>query len=344
MTALILRGDEVAAGTRVDVARRVAALTALGHGVGLATVRVGDDAASQIYVRNKHVAAAEMGMRSVDHHLSADADEADVEALVADLNADDDIDGMIVQLPLPSHFDPQRILEGIDPAKDADGLHPVNLGRLVLGRPGLLPATPSGILRILDHYAILTAGLRTVVVGRSFLVGRPLAVMLGMKGRDATVTLAHSVTPELEVLTRQADVLVVAVGSPGLIGASGIAPGATVIDVGTNRTGGGLVGDVRFDEAVGVAGAITPVPGGVGPMTIASLLGQHRHRRRGEASYSRLSPSMNRLRSTIALSTVPRATTTSPSRTSTEKESEDPSTRLRMASAVTTAPTGDGRR
>lgn len=272
MTALILRGDEVAAGTRVDVARRVAALTALGHGVGLATVRVGDDAASQIYVRNKHVAAAEMGMRSVDHHLSADADEADVEALVADLNADDDIDGMIVQLPLPSHFDPQRILEGIDPAKDADGLHPVNLGRLVLGRPGLLPATPSGILRILDHYAIPTAGLRTVVVGRSFLVGRPLAVMLGMKGRDATVTLAHSVTPELEVLTRQADVLVVAVGSPGLIGASGIAPGATVIDVGTNRTGGGLVGDVRFDEAVGVAGAITPVPGGVGPMTIASLL------------------------------------------------------------------------
>jgi methylenetetrahydrofolate dehydrogenase (NADP+)/methenyltetrahydrofolate cyclohydrolase len=175
-------------------------------------------------------------------------------------------------MPLPGGLDPLPFLERIDPGKDADGLHPVNLGRLMLGRPGLRPATPSGILRLLDHFGIGTRGAFVVVVGRSFLVGRPLAILLGLKGRDATVALAHTSTGDLPTLTRQADILVAAVGRPGLIGPQHVRPGATVVDVGVNRTESGLVGDVDFAAVAEVAGAITPVPGGVGPMTIAGLL------------------------------------------------------------------------
>jgi len=272
LSARILSGKEVAAELRSEVAERVAALANRGKSVGLATVLVGDDAASQVYVRNKHRAAAAAGMVSFDRQLPADASPADVLAQVEELNEADEVDGYIVQLPLPEGLDPEPVLDAIDPAKDADGLHPVNLGRLVLGKPALLPATPSGILRILDYYGVVTEGASVVIVGRSFLVGRPLAIMLGLKGRDATVTLAHTRTRHLSELTRRADLLVVAAGRAGLIGAEQVKPGATVIDVGTNRIDDRLVGDVDFDRVVEVAGAITPVPGGVGPMTIASLL------------------------------------------------------------------------
>ena len=272
MSAQILSGKEVAAAVRAEVTDRVAALAERDVGVGLATVLVGDDSASQIYVRSKHKAAEAAGMASFDHHLPDDASAGDVARLVGRLNEDDAVDGYIVQLPLPGHLDPQPVLDLIDPAKDADGLHPVNLGRLMLGRDAIRPATPSGIMRILDHFGIATSGAFVVVVGRSFLVGRPLAVMLGLKGEDATVALAHSRTPDLAELTARADILVAAVGVPGIITARHVKPGATVIDVGTNRTDEGLVGDVAFDEVCEVAGAITPVPGGVGPMTIASLL------------------------------------------------------------------------
>jgi len=272
LSARILSGKEVAAELRSEVAARVAALGSRGKSVGLATILVGDDAASHVYVRNKHRAAEGAGMISFDCHLPAEASQAEVLAQVEELNEADEVDGYIVQLPLPAGLDPEPVLDAIDPAKDADGLHPVNLGKLVLGRPRLLPATPSGILRILDHYGIPTEGASALVVGRSFLVGRPLAIMLGLKGRDATVTLAHTRTRGLAELARKADLLVVAAGRAGLIGAEHVKPGATVIDVGTNHVGDRLVGDVDFESVVAVAGAITPVPGGVGPMTIASLL------------------------------------------------------------------------
>lgn len=272
MTAVILSGREVSRLLEEDVARRVARLAERGKAVGLATVMVGDEPASQIYVRNKHRAAEKVGMASFDYSLPATAAQADVESLVAELNQDDRVDGMIVQLPLPKHLDGSRAVRAISPEKDADGLHPYNLGLLVLDEPGPRPATPSGILRILEHYAIETAGTRAVVVGRSFLVGRPIAMMLARKGVDATVTQAHSRTPELGSLLAEADILIVAAGRPGLVKAADVKPGAVVIDVGTNRTEDGLVGDVDFEAASEVAGFISPVPGGVGPMTIASLL------------------------------------------------------------------------
>lgn len=272
MTARLLTGKEPAAALEVEVAARVAALAAAGHEVGLATVLVGDDPASQIYVRGKHRAAARVGMRSFDHVLAAGTSEGEVRALLATLNGDPAVDAILVQMPLPPPLDAVGLMECIDPAKDADGLHPANLGRLVLGRPGLQPATPAGILRLLDHYGIETRGAFVVVVGRSFLVGRPLAILLGLKGRDATVALAHTATGELPQLTRRADILVAAAGHAALIGRQHVRPGATVIDVGANRTDQGLVGDVAFAEVAEVAGAITPVPGGVGPMTIAGLL------------------------------------------------------------------------
>jgi methylenetetrahydrofolate dehydrogenase (NADP+)/methenyltetrahydrofolate cyclohydrolase len=272
MAAEILSGRDVAAVVKEEVATRVAALNQQGKSVGLATVLVGDDPASKIYVRNKHRAAKQVGMLSFDYTLPSGTTQEAVESLVAQLNADEKIDGMIVQLPLPDHLDGRRAVQAVAPAKDADGLHPHNLGLLVLDEPGPQPATPSGIMRILDHYAITTAGKRAVVVGRSFLVGRPIAIMLARKGVDATVTQAHSRTPELDSLLRTADILVVAAGRPGLVNAQDVKPGAVVIDVGTNRTDDGLVGDVDFATVAEVAGAITPVPGGVGPMTIASLL------------------------------------------------------------------------
>ena len=211
-------------------------------------------------------------MVSIDVKLDGNVTQAEVFAAVDDLNARPDVSGMIVQLPLPSHLDGEAAVERVLPTKDADGLHPFNLGRLILDRPAPLPATPSGIMTILDHYGIKVAGLTAVVVGRSFLVGRPMAIMLGAKGVDATVIQAHSRTPDLAAVCRQADLLITAVGRARMFDASFVKPGAIVIDVGTNRTDDELVGDVAFDEVVEVAGAITPVPGGVGPMTRASLL------------------------------------------------------------------------
>ncbi len=272
MSARILTGKEVAAAVRQEVADRVAALDQAGKPVGLATVLVGEDPASQIYVRSKHRAAAKAGMHSFDHQLPTDSSQSQVEALVRSLNTDPKVDGMIVQLPLPDGLDGNQAVEAIDPRKDADGLHPYNLGLLALERGRLRPATPSGIMRILEHYGIAIAGRLAVIVGRSFLVGKPMALLLGAKGVDATVVQAHSRTRDLEDLTRQADILIAAVGRPQFIHGSQIKPGAAVIDVGINRTESGLVGDVDFESAVDVAGAITPVPGGVGPMTVASLL------------------------------------------------------------------------
>ncbi len=272
MSALILSGKDVSVAVRSEVAQRVAALGQKGRSVGLATVLVGDDAASKVYVRNKHRAAEAAGMLSFDRHLPGTASQADVQAVVAELNADESVDGMIVQLPLPDGLDGEGAVEMVDPRKDADGLHPFNLGQLVLSRPGPVPATPGGIMRILSYYGIETSGRTAVIVGRSFLVGRPLALLLGKRGIDATVVMAHSRTPDLAGVCREADILVTAVGRPKMFDERFVKPGAAVIDVGINRTDDGLVGDVDFDAVVDVAGAITPVPGGVGPMTIATLL------------------------------------------------------------------------
>jgi methylenetetrahydrofolate dehydrogenase (NADP+)/methenyltetrahydrofolate cyclohydrolase len=272
LTARILSGTEVAAVVRDAVARDVAQLAELDTPVGLATVLVGDDPASRIYVSYKHRDAESVGMVSIDVQLPASASQDEVYAAIDDLNHRSDVTGMIVQLPLPDGLDGEAAVERVLPSKDADGLHPFNLGRMVLGRPGPLPATPSGVMTILSHYGIATEGKRAVVVGRSFLVGKPMGLLLGAKGVDATVVQAHSRTPDLADVCRTADILVAAVGRPGLITSDFIKPGAVVIDVGTNRTDAGLVGDVAFDEVAQVASAITPVPGGVGPMTRASLL------------------------------------------------------------------------
>lgn len=269
MTAQILDGRTVAAEVRAEVAVRV---TRLGRSPGLATVLVGDDPASHAYVRGKRGDAEEVGMRSIHHELPADSTQGQVEELVEALNRDHEVDGILVQLPLPDGLDSEAVTERIDPGKDVDGLHPLSLGLLVLNRPGLRPCTPSGVMRILEHYRIPTTGKRVVVVGRSFLVGRPLALLLSAKGADATVCIAHSRTPDLESVTRQADILVAAVGVAALIGANHVRPGGIVIDVGINRTAEGLVGDVDYPAVAAVAGAITPVPGGVGPMTRAMLL------------------------------------------------------------------------
>ncbi len=273
MTAKILDGKTVAATVKDDVSRRVAALGARGIAVGLATVLVGDDPASHVYVRNKRRLAEETGINSYHYELPADASQTDVEQLIRSLNADSRVDGILVQLPLPSGLDSEAITELMDPRKDADGLHPYNLGLLVLDRPVLAPCTPRGVMRILSHHGIEVRGNNAVVVGRSFLVGRPLGLLLGARGADATVTLAHSRTADLAAETRRADIVVAAVGVPRLINADFIKPGATVIDVGINRTDDNrLVGDVDFESVVEVAGAITPVPGGVGPMTVAMLM------------------------------------------------------------------------
>ncbi|KAA3636289.1 MAG: bifunctional 5,10-methylenetetrahydrofolate dehydrogenase/5,10-methenyltetrahydrofolate cyclohydrolase [Armatimonadetes bacterium] len=272
MSAQILSGKEVAEAVKSRVRSDVAALKARGVDVGLATVLVGDDPASHTYVRFKHRDAEEVGITSIDVKLPADATQAQVLAAVDELNARPDVSGMIVQLPLPDHLDGEAAVERVLPTKDADGLHPFNLGRLLLDKPAPLPATPSGVMTILDHYGIDVSGMTAVVVGRSFLVGRPMALMLGAKGVDATVIQAHSRTPDLAEVCRSADLLITAVGRPGMFDASYVKPGAIVIDVGTNRTDDGLVGDVAFGEVVEIAGAITPVPGGVGPMTRASLL------------------------------------------------------------------------
>ena len=269
MSAQILDGKESARKVKVEVS---AAVADLDYEPGLATVLVGDDPASHTYVRGKRSDAAEVGIQSFHHELPADTSQEELEGVIAGLNADDRVDGILVQLPLPEALDSERVVSSIDPGKDVDGLHPHNLGLLLLGRPGLRPCTPSGIMRILDHYDIGVSGARVVIVGRSFLVGRPLALMLAARGVDATVAVAHSRTHDLASVTREADILVAAVGVAGMIGADHVKPGATVVDVGINRTDSGLVGDVDYDAVAEVAGAITPVPGGVGPMTRAMLL------------------------------------------------------------------------
>ena len=269
MTARILDGKVVAETVKREVAAEV---DSLGFTPTLATVLVGEDPASHSYVLGKRRDAGEVGIKSVHHELPATTSREDLESLIDGFNSDDDVDGILVQLPLPGDLDGEAIVERIDPAKDVDGLHPFNLGRLLLGRPGLRPCTPSGVMRILDHYGIETSGARAVIVGRSFLVGRPLALMLSERGADATVSMAHTRTRELASVTSEADILVSAAGSAGLIGPGHVKPGATVIDVGVNRTDEGLVGDVVFAAVAEVAGAITPVPGGVGPMTRAMLL------------------------------------------------------------------------
>lgn len=269
MRARILDGREVAALVRDEVA---IAVRELGYEPGLATVLVGDDPASHSYVRGKRSDAAAVGIRSFHHELASDTGQGQLVDLIHELNENPDVDGVLVQLPLPDQLDAEEVVEQIDPSKDVDGLHPFSLGRLMLGRPGLRPCTPSGVMRILDHYEIPTAGARAVVIGRSFLVGRPLAMMLSERGADSTVSVAHSRTGDLVAVTKEADILVAAAGVPGLVGLDHVKPGATVIDVGFNRTDDGPRGDAQFDALLEVAGAITPVPGGVGPMTRAMLL------------------------------------------------------------------------
>ena len=271
MTARVIDGKAVAAGVRERVAAEVAELAPrLGREPGLATVLTGDDPASQVYVRNKRQACEEAGMRSIHHDLPADVAEERVLAVVDELNADQRVDGILVQLPLPDGIDQDAVVDRIDAAKDVDGLTAASAGRLAQGRPGLVPCTPAGVMELLREARPPIEGAEAVIVGRSILVGRPLSALL--LNANASVTVCHSRTRDLAATCRRADVLVAAVGSPRLVEGGWVKPGATVIDVGINRTDDGLVGDVDFDVAREVAGAITPVPGGVGPMTIAMLL------------------------------------------------------------------------
>jgi methylenetetrahydrofolate dehydrogenase (NADP+)/methenyltetrahydrofolate cyclohydrolase len=271
MAARVIDGKAVGAAVRARVAEEVAAYEAeRGRVPMLVTVIVGDDPASEIYVRNKHRACEEAGMRSAHHGLPAETSENELLELVGELGLDRDVDGILVQLPVPDQIDPDRIVAAIDPAKDVDGLTPVNAGLLAHGMPGLVPCTPAGVMELLRHEGVELEGAEAVVVGRSKLVGVPVARLL--LAANATVTMCHSRTRDLAAACRRADVLVAAAGSPGLLGADAVKPGAVVIDVGTNRTEDGLRGDVDFGAAAEVAEAITPVPGGVGPMTIAMLL------------------------------------------------------------------------
>ena len=271
MAAKIIDGKQISAAVKEKVAVDVAAyVEAEGRTPTLATVIIGDDPASHIYVANKHKACEQVGINSVHHGLDGDTSESDVVALVASLGIDDEIDGILVQLPPPKHINPDKVVAAINPAKDVDGLTPVSAGLLSAGNPGLVPCTPAGVIEMLDHEGVELSGAEVVVVGRSNLVGKPVAALL--LARNATVTVCHSRTKDLPGTCRRADVLVAAVGVPELLGADCVKPGATVIDVGMNRTDDGLKGDVNFDEASIVAAAITPVPGGVGQMTIAMLM------------------------------------------------------------------------
>ena len=271
MEARIIDGKAVAASVRARVAEEVRAFEAEhGRVPALATVLVGDDPASHVYVGGKHKACEEAGIRSLHHGLGAETSESELLELVAELGLDREVDGILVQLPVPDQIDPDRVVDAIDPAKDVDGLTPVNAGLLAHGMPGLVPCTPAGVMELLRHEGVELEGAEAVVVGRSKLVGVPVARLL--LGANATVTSCHSRTRDLPAVCRRADVLIAAVGVPELLGADAVKPGAVVIDVGVNRTDDGLRGDVDFDAAAEVASAITPVPGGVGPMTIAMLL------------------------------------------------------------------------
>jgi methylenetetrahydrofolate dehydrogenase (NADP+)/methenyltetrahydrofolate cyclohydrolase len=271
MPAALIDGKSLAAQVRASLREKVAALAARRTRPGLAAILVGDDPASQVYVRNKTRACEETGIRSEQHHLPADAPEKALQKRIRALNVDPAVHGILVQLPLPKQIDAERVLAAVSPAKDVDGFHAQNLGALVQGRPGFVPGTPAGILRLLEHARVPLAGSRAVIVGRSTIVGKPLALLLLQK--DATVTICHSKTKDLAATTRQADILVAAVGRARLVTADMVKPGACVIDVGVNRLADNkIAGDVDFGAVKEVAGAITPVPGGVGPMTVAMLL------------------------------------------------------------------------
>ncbi|MDX6684153.1 MAG: methylenetetrahydrofolate dehydrogenase / methenyltetrahydrofolate cyclohydrolase [Baekduia sp.] len=269
--ASIIDGKAIAAKVRAEVARDVEAFVArTGRRPGLATLLVGADPASEVYVAAKQKASREVGIEPFDHRLGADATNDEVEAAIAQLNADENVSGILCQLPVPDHLDGVHLTGLIDAAKDVDGLTPLSAGLLALGREGLRPCTPAGVMVLLAETGVELTGAHAVVVGRSNLFGKPMAQLL--LGANATVTIAHSRTKDLAAVCREADVLVAAVGRAKMVQAEWVKPGATVIDVGITRTEAGLVGDVDFDPVKDVAGAITPVPGGVGPMTIAMLL------------------------------------------------------------------------
>jgi methylenetetrahydrofolate dehydrogenase (NADP+)/methenyltetrahydrofolate cyclohydrolase len=267
---LLIDGKLVSAEVMDEVAARVKALAARGVTPGLAVVLVGEDPASQSYVNMKEKDCERLGIRSFDHRLPADTSQADLDALIDELNADSEVHGILVQQPFPKHLDVEHVVARTDPAKDVDGFHPENLGRLVRGLRGHRACTPWGVMRLLDHYGIDPRGKRSVIVGRSLLVGKPMGLML--LERDATVTWCHSKTADLPARCREADILVAAIGRPKMIGPDFVKEGAVVIDVGINRTDAGMVGDVDFDAVADRCAAITPVPGGVGPMTRAMLM------------------------------------------------------------------------
>jgi methylenetetrahydrofolate dehydrogenase (NADP+)/methenyltetrahydrofolate cyclohydrolase len=271
MTAQLINGNELSAQLRTDVARRAAALKAKGITPGLAVVLVGDNPASQVYVRNKVKACSDNGLHSVMEKHPADMSEADLLALIDKLNRDPSIHGILVQLPLPPHMDAQKVIEAIAPEKDVDGFHIASAGALMVGRPGFWPCTPYGCMKMLESIGYSLKGKHAVVIGRSNIVGKPMALMLLQQ--NATVTICHSGTPDLKAMTLQADVIVAAVGKRNVLTADMVKPGAVVIDVGMNRNDEGkLCGDVDFEGVKEVASYITPVPGGVGPMTITMLL------------------------------------------------------------------------
>jgi methylenetetrahydrofolate dehydrogenase (NADP+)/methenyltetrahydrofolate cyclohydrolase len=271
MSAVILDGRATAAAIKAELKERVAALAAAGAVPGLGTVLVGDDPGSRAYVNGKHRDSLEVGIASIRRDLPADASQAQVEAVVDELNASPECTGYLVQLPLPPGLDALAILHRMDPAKDADGLHPVNLGKLVLGEPGPLPCTPRGIVELLRRFDVPIAGADVTVIGRGITVGRSLGLLLTRRTENATVTLCHTGTRDLAGHTRRADIVVAAAGRPGLLTADMVGPGAAVLDVGITRTEAGLVGDVAPGVA-DVAGYLAPMPGGVGPMTRAMLL------------------------------------------------------------------------
>jgi methylenetetrahydrofolate dehydrogenase (NADP+) / methenyltetrahydrofolate cyclohydrolase len=271
VAATVIDGKAVAASVRERVRGEAEELSGeIGRPPGLATVLVGDDPASAIYVRRKQEACEEVGIRSFDHKPDGSISQEELLDLVRELNDTEEVDGVLVQLPVPDHLDQAPIIAALDPNKDVDGLTPTSAGLLARGEPGLVPATPQGVMELISSVGVAPAGKEAVIVGRSNLVGRPLFSLL--LGANATVTVCHSRTHDLGEVCRRAEILVAAAGQPALVTADMIRPGAIVIDVGTNRTDDGLVGDVDFDAAKEVAGAITPVPGGVGPMTIAMLL------------------------------------------------------------------------
>lgn len=273
MTAELIDGKAISAQVRQQVAEDAAQLLATsGVTPHLAAVLVGDDPASQVYVRNKERACEKCGLKSTLHRLPETTTQQELSSLVKQLNDDSTVHGILVQLPLPKHLESTPILDAILPSKDVDGFHPENVGLMLQGRPRFLPCTPHGVMKMLEHQQVQIAGRHAVVIGRSDIVGKPMAALLLQRGADATVTICHSRTQDMPAITKQADILIAAVGIPNFVTADMIKPGAVVIDVGINRVDDRLVGDVDFQPACEVASAITPVPGGVGPMTIAMLL------------------------------------------------------------------------